>query len=53
MTYHIYYSIFLKKIYKKMSYDVEFSKFLLHILKNIVRSTTKSTYFYKITVSIF
>ena len=36
-----------------MSYDVEFSKFLLHIFKNIVRSTAKSTYFKELLFPFF
>ena len=36
-----------------MSYDVEFSKFLLNILYNMVRSTAKSTYFKELLFSFF
>ena len=41
------------KIYKIMSYDVEFSKFLFHILSNMVRSTAKSTYFKELLFPFF
>ena len=36
-----------------MSYDVEFSKFLLNILKFIVRSTAKSTYYKELLFLFF
>ena len=36
-----------------MSYDVEFSKFLLNILYNMVRSTAKSTYFKELQFPFF
>ena len=36
-----------------MSYDGEFSKFLLNILENMVRSTVKSTYFNKLMFPFF
>ena len=36
-----------------MSYDVEFSKFLLNILYNMVRCTAKSTYFKELMFPFF
>ena len=36
-----------------MSYDVEFSRFLLNILYNMVRSTAKSTYFKELLFPFF
>ena len=36
-----------------MSYDVEFSKFLLNILSNMVRSSAKSTYFRELLFPFF
>ena len=36
-----------------MSYDVEFSKFLLNIFLNMVRSTAKSTYFKELLFPFF
>ena len=36
-----------------MSYDVEFSQFLLHIFLNMVRSTAKSTYFIELLFPFF